>query len=305
MATRILLLLLLGGLLLPLGAAAHEPAGRASGQILPLGDGKVLTTGAKRGYVYSCTQVGGGGGAFRDGPWIRSDGTWVPAEKVAVQGSVRWPQAAFDATRTGGELLLSGNGLPTNHATGTFPIAATDPAYAYDRNPNTIRAQAVDLELTGTPTVARRPSCLPMGPIGVMLNGVPIFNALDGQGQDAVAHEVQDACQGHPERSGAYHYHSLSTCLKDAGRGHSRLVGYALDGFGIHGPRGTDGRRLTNAQLDACHGHTHAVNGTRTYHYHATAEYPYTLGCFRGTPVEVPRVQSGGPLPPPPPPGQG
>jgi len=21
------------------------------------------------------------------------------------------------------------------------------------------------------------------------------------------------------------------------------------------------------------------------YHYHATYEYPYTLGCFRGTPI--------------------
>ena len=23
----------------------------------------------------------------------------------------------------------------------------------------------------------------------------------------------------------------------------------------------------------------------KTYHYEATLEYPYTLGCFRGTPV--------------------
>ena len=43
-----------------------------------------------------------------------------------------------------------------------------------------------------------------MGPIGFLLTGGVFFNALDAQGKDAVAHEVQDRCQGHPERSGAY-----------------------------------------------------------------------------------------------------
>ena len=46
---------------------------------------------------------------------------------------------------------------------------------------------------------------------------------------------------------------------------------------------------VSNADLDECHGHTHAVTWrgkkTRSYHYHATAEYPYTLGCYRGTPA--------------------
>ena len=34
--------------------------------------------------------------------------------------------------------------------------------------------------------------------------------------------------------------------------------------------------------LDACHGHKHKVGGRRVYHYHATREFPYTLGCFSG-----------------------
>ena len=37
----------------------------------------------------------------------------------------------------------------------------------------------------------------------------------------------------------------------------------------------------TNADLDICHGHSHGALG---YHYHATIEYPYTIGCYRGTP---------------------
>lgn len=32
--------------------------------------------------------------------------------------------------------------------------------------------------------------------------------------------------------------------------GHSPLFGYALDGFGIYGPRGEDGKMMTNAKLD-------------------------------------------------------
>jgi hypothetical protein len=62
-----------------------------------------------------------------------------------------------------------------------------------------------------------------------------------------------------------------------------------MDGFGIYGNRGANGESLTDADLDECHGHTHDIlwNGQMVsmYHYHATYEYPYTLGCFRGTPL--------------------
>ena len=44
---------------------------------------------------------------------------------------------------------------------------------------------------------------------------------------------------------------------------------------------------MTNKDLDACHGTTSKVwfNGkhVRMYHYVATHEFPYTVGCFRGT----------------------
>lgn len=34
-------------------------------------------------------------------------------------------------------------------------------------------------------------------------------------------------------------------------------MGYALDGFGIFGPRSLGGKLVTNADLDECHGHSH------------------------------------------------
>ncbi len=137
---------------------------------------------------------------------------------------------------------------------------------------------------------AATPTCLPGGAIGVLLTGSVFFDALDGEGRDALAHETQDLCQAHPEPSGEYHYHSLTTCLSDPGTGHSALLGYARDGFGIYGVRGENGETLTNADLDACHGHSHSITWdgqtVTLYHYHATNEYPYTLGCFKGTPIK-------------------
>src|SRR5205085_854391 len=101
------------------------------------------------------------------------------------------------------------NALP-NHTTGTFPISSADDAYQYDRNPNRIAAQTLSYTLPANPTVAATPSCVPGGVIGVLLTGSPFFNALDAGGKDAVAHEIQDHCGGHPQMSGLYHYHSLS-----------------------------------------------------------------------------------------------
>ena len=70
------------------------------------------------------------------------------------------------------------------------------------------------------------------------------------------------------------------------------MLGYAIDGFGIYGPRGQDGKMLTNKNLDECHGTTSKVwwdgKYVKMYHYVLTAQFPYSIGCFRGTPVELP-----------------
>ncbi len=282
----------LGGV--SLGAATASSANPKS---LPIGDGRVTTSGPRRGYVYSCgTGPGaaagppGGGGAQVEGPWIHSNGTFDLTAKATVDGSVHWPSARF-RQRTGSSWrTLSGNGLPKGLATGEFPIGSSDDAYRYDRNPNSIRSQGVRYSLPRHPRAASIPSCLSMGPIGIAKDGVAIFNALDAVDRDAVAHEVQDLCGGHPQQSGLYHYHDIPSCLTRGESKHrvSGLVGYALDGYPIYGPRGHGGKLLTNDDLDACHGRVSKVfyegRWQRIYHYNATLEYPYTLGCFHGTP---------------------
>ena len=68
---------------------------------------------------------------------------------------------------------------------------------------------------------------------------------------------------------------------------HAPVVGWALDGFAIHGAEDADERPVDEAELDECHGHVGPApqpDGTvRTaFHYHLTGTFPYTLGCFRG-----------------------
>jgi YHYH protein len=277
---------------------AHEIDIKQLPNSLPIGDGKI-TQVPKRDYVMACPFRRMNMGAHAKGAWIKDDGTYDFSAKPAVQGEVTWPHQ-FKLTQREGKRVITSNNLP-NHATGDFPIIADSVAYQYDRNPNAINTQDFLLELPLQPQVAQTPSCLPMGPIGFLFTGGVFFNALDARGEDAVAHEMQDVCQGHPEIGGTYHYHSVTTCLeaKTQAHEHSSLLGYALDGFGIYGRYGESAKLLTNAQLDECHGHTHEIewNGKRValYHYHATWEYPYTLGCFKGTPQKV----QGFKLPPP------
>jgi hypothetical protein len=193
---------------------------------------------------------------------------------------------------SGSARTLVTNGLPVKTVTGRFPIAPSDPVYRYDTNPNSISQVALRYVLPVSP-VADAPACLPMGPIGLLRNGVALFASVDEEGRDAVAWETQDSCQGHPQQQGEYHYHDVSACLRSAAQGSSTVVGWAADGFPIVVERDTSGALPTNADLDACHGRNapYVLDGTVTtgYHYSATLEFPYAIGCFRATPVPASR----------------
>jgi hypothetical protein len=282
----IALLILFAGALSP---CLSQTTSAINPKQLPLGDGKYTTIAPAVGWIYACRAGMNGPGANGSTPWIDEHAhTFDLTSKPSVQGQVEWPQHKYTIQLDGSMRRILTNDLP-NHTTGNFPVASSDPAYSHDRNPNHIAEQTLVYTLPAEPTLLAQPACLGGGPIGFLLSGVVIFNGLDAGGRDAVAHEMQDSCQGHPQQESEYHYHNLTRCLPDPGTGHSNLLGYALDGFGIYGVRGEDGRELTNADLDICHGHTHAIqwDGKTVvmYHYHATREYPYTLGCFRGTPV--------------------
>ena len=150
-----------------------------------------------------------------------------------------------------------------------------------DRNPGIPASTSFSFTYSDKPSKGSSPTCTSLGAIGVTKNGVVIYNAADARGEDALAREIVDMFGGHPARS-EYHYHFIperldNEILRD---GHSGIVGYINDGFPIYGYKGEGGVEMSNDDLDQCHGHQH---GTLGYHYHATIEYPYTIGCYMGT----------------------
>lgn len=261
-------------------AHGHEPDVTR----LPIGDGK-RSDALKVGWLWACRIEEDGRGPLVTGPWIKADGTYDFSAKPAIAGAVTWPHRFFMSI-AGNRRVFTSDDLP-NHPTGVFPVAPEDPARRYDPNPNRITPQRVEFSVPAEPALAT-PQCAP-GAVGILLTGTVLFNGFDANGHDAVAHELQDKCQGHPQQSGTYHYHSVTTCFDDTTlpNGHSTLVGYAIDGFGIYGRRGEGGAVLSSTDLDPCHGHTHTIewNGktVEMYHYHGTQDFPYTVGCLRGT----------------------
>ena len=143
------------------------------------------------------------------------------------------------------------------------------------------------------PAIAATTTTAVDGPIGVAINGVPIFNPCKQggcqNGDTKVLGEL-DVCNGHAGRGDDYHYHAAPTCLmagQAASYWNTHPVGWALDGFAIFGYNNADG---TLASRDSvCGGNTSAVsNGPAGYSYHVTDASPYVLSCLRGTPSTAP-----------------
>lgn len=263
--------------------------------VLPVGDNQYVTANATKDKVYLCNAnfvPANQAGAQTRGPWFIDSTQWNINKKYAIKGSVNWQQQISNELKTGTRVITT-NDLP-DHATGTFPVASSDPAYQYDRNPNTIKSQSLTYNLAANPAYGT-PQCMG-GEVGIMLTGVALFNAFDAGGRDAGAWEIQDACEGHPQSSGLYHYHTLSSCIKDVGVG--TVIGFALDGFPITGPKVSDGNFLTTDDLDECHGITSEITlddkKVTMYHYVMTQDFPYSVSCFRSKPIQSPAQHTGG-----------
>lgn len=173
--------------------------------------------------------------------------------------------------------------------TGANYEAYTGPNASYKKNPNSISEQSFTYRIPLHPAEAARKSATPLGSIGVALNGVAFFNQYAGPSQP-LTNEINsfDQYNGHPQQMGVYHYHVEPTFLTTS-KGRDTLLGFLLDGFPVYGPL-ENGAAVTNASLDAYHGHKHATADfpAGTYHYHITNADPYLNGDgFFGTPGTV------------------
>lgn len=266
---------------------------------LPIGDPLILQralgdNGPEVGKLWLCRVPADGGGAAASDDWKNADGTWNYITKPKVVGANIFDSEFNVALDGQGNRVITGNNLPTLPV-GTFPIERNTVAWNYDKNPNNISSHVVNITFDAIPTVNDTPSCVGFGSNGISLAGSAIYQGSSTLGTDAAAWEILDNNGGHTDGTETYHYHYLAEAVleeldPDDG-GHSKLMGYMQDGFGIFGPRGEDGDILASADLDECHGHTHEIEWDgeirNMFHYHWTYDFPYNVGCFRGTPQDL------------------
>ena len=140
------------------------------------------------------------------------------------------------------------------------------------------------------PAIAATPTNVTDGPLGVAINGVPIFNPCTQggcvTGGDTKVLGQLDTCNGHSGRADDYHYHAAPNCMmadQPATYWDTHPLGWALDGFAIFGYRDADGTTATRDTI--CGGNTKTVsNAPAGYSYHVTDASPYVTNCLIGTP---------------------
>ena len=158
-----------------------------------------------------------------------------------------YPDPILEVTCADGNMTVVSNGLPH---------------YTYvPMTPNGLAAQDFVWTIPLSPEVADETSAIPLlGTVGFGVSGAPIYGANEGPFPDPygdpVANGIMDWCGGHTGGNADYHYHTLyesmltdqdgdgePTCMDadestDDGAGLSPVLGYALDGFPLYGPRG-------------------------------------------------------------------
>jgi hypothetical protein len=295
---------MMSGIQLDIALAAELNGGPATLRTVPAG---TVTDRPARNSIFLCgsTQLGPDFTASGT-PWVHGT-TIVNSQIPFVEGQVKW-HSTFETILTPSTRRFKGNGVPT-HPTGIYPVQEGTEAYKYySQAPAAGYSSAAaipiapyDLDITvPRHPVAALPNCIPF--LNTLVIGIAIqthvpwhVNLAYGSGWvDPVAALPPDQCWGHPYAE-QYHYHGYSwKCFPDQGKEgeHSPLFGYAIDGFGIYGPRGENGKYLTNQDLDECHGIVDRIfwdgEWRLMYHYVLNDEFPYGPGCFLGTPATLP-----------------
>ncbi|MEG9225534.1 YHYH protein [Aeromicrobium sp. Sec7.5] len=236
---------------------------------------------------------------------VDTDGPYCPATTSDLGGVWVWDGDApgLYALDSGFWDLVSSQGYEFADADGNITI--TDPAEGAASSSTTanscLEATAdgsyhLQVLIPTTPELLDTPTDLStISQVGLAVDGVTIFgdapSVADRGGLPAL-----DACGGHIDPSGYYHWHfgaaSIQTNLDEAGapvtcsveQDAEALVGFGYDGFGIYGP---EEDRDIPSDLDECSGHiSETAEFGETYHYHLTYDSPNLPTCRAGATAE-------------------
>jgi len=133
------------------------------------------------------------------------------------------------------------------------------------------------------------------GPIGVAVNGIPIFdpatqgpaNKRTGKRPSTLDAGELDECGGHAGRGDDYHYHIAPNCLiEQLGMQKVEIekkpIGFSMDGHPIHALGWFNKKNDVESKLDKCRGMTDLAGN---YFYNVKATAPWgILDCFNSEP---------------------
>jgi len=180
-----------------------------------------------------------------------------------------------------GFLTVQSKNLP-NHPTAKFP--GFNPSYIEEMS----RTYRLPLEPVQNPDAIATDAhdtnhALPMGPIGIAVNGVAFFNPFDANMTDAS--NIMDYCCGHPNPFNMYHYHKYPICVNtpfvDKGDGPSQVIGFAFDGLPLYGPYQEAGVMAKDSTTNPLNAFNACYDDVRGWHYHVTpGKFPYLIGGY-------------------------
>ena len=182
-------------------------------------------------------------------------------------------------------ISFKSDGLPDPSHVLMRGITATNQQYP--------RKHAYEIHIPSDPRPARTPVKTEPGPLGVAINGIPMFDPgtqgpID-HGTGRTSHTLDegelDECGGHAGRGDDYHYHIAPKCLiDDLGRNHVEVkrqpIGFANDGYPILALGWFDPANGIERQLDRCRGATDAA-GNYFYNIKTSRKWDI-LDCYAG-----------------------
>jgi hypothetical protein len=224
-------------------------------------------------------------------------------------------------TMNGGDVVIATDSLPPHRS---YYYGSGDPSFEafdtsrgaeYRPNPNKLSARPFSITVPSAPVakglivnaalvdgaVGTSKEEFGLGPVGVALDSVALFNPLARPGDDIEAEKFTfDAYDAHPAPDGTYHYHRGSRgpleVLASVGAAASvELYGIMCDGTVVLGCTELDGTAATQSALDAQGGHvgdlkdaSGTLHFTGRYHTHVcptgrkyTPEIQYYTACSR------------------------